>query len=62
MNEERRFKVRQVKERTCIELTLCVGEGTEKSPNRIIRQYWSSEGLLLAVHDPIIDEWIPKGS
>lgn len=33
----------------------CVGEGTEQNPNRIITEYWSKEGRLLAVNDPCFD-------
>ena len=29
-----------------------VGKGTERDPNRIITEYWSTEGKLLAVSDP----------
>lgn len=30
----------------------CVGDGTEQNPNRIIAEYWSKDGELLAVNDP----------
>lgn len=29
-----------------------VGKGTERDPNRIITEYWSTDGKLLAVSDP----------
>lgn len=32
------------------------GAGTEENPNRIVTQYWSTDGELLAVHDPLIQE------
>jgi predicted ATPase len=33
------------------------GNGTsEKSPIRVITQYWSKEGTLLAEHDPVLDK------
>ena len=32
------------------------GAGTEDNPNRIVTQYWSTDGELLAVHDPLIRE------
>lgn len=36
------------------------GAGTEDDPNRIVTQYWSTDGKLLAVHDPFIrDAWLP---
>ena len=28
------------------------GSGTERDPNRIVTEYWSLEGELLAVQDP----------
>ena len=30
-----------------------VGKGTEQDPKRIITEYWSKDGELLAVNDPI---------
>ena len=39
------------------------GAGTEDNPNRIVAQYWSTDGELLAVHDPFIqDSWPPSSS
>lgn len=39
------------------------GAGTEENPNRIVTQYWSTDGELLAVHDPLIqDAWLPSSS
>lgn len=35
-----------------IEVRGCVGKGTEENPNRIITEYWSKDGNLLAVNDP----------
>ncbi len=32
------------------------GAGTEEDPNRIVTQYWSTDGKLLAVHDPFIQD------
>lgn len=32
------------------------GAGTEENPNRIVTQYWSTDGELLAVYDPLIRE------
>lgn len=29
-----------------------VGSGTESDPNRVIKEYWSLSGELLAVNDP----------
>lgn len=41
--------VRQV---TVIEVTATRGEGVESDPVRVITQYWSPEGALLAEKDP----------
>ena len=35
-----------------IELRVCVGKGTEENPNRVVTEYWSKGGKLLAVNDP----------
>lgn len=35
-----------------IETKACVGRGTEQDPNRVVTQYWSLEGKLLAKDDP----------
>lgn len=32
------------------------GTGTEASPIRVVRQYWSLDGQLLAEVDPVADE------
>ncbi len=37
------------------------GAGTEESPFRIVRQFWSKGGDLLAEHDPV-REPAPGGS
>lgn len=37
-----------------IKTTSKAGEGTHADPNRIITQYWSLDGALLATVDPII--------
>ena len=39
-----------------IEVKTCVGKGTAVDPNRIITEYWSKAGSLLAVTDPITTE------
>lgn len=31
---------------------VCAGAGTEFDPCRVVVQYWSVEGELLATHDP----------
>jgi hypothetical protein len=36
--------------------TLRRGKGTDESPIRIVRQYWSLDGELLAEHDPCPDK------
>lgn len=37
-----------------IEINTPAGKGTADNPNRIITEYWSKEGVLLAVNDPEI--------
>lgn len=32
------------------------GTGTNENPNRIVKQYWSFKGILLAENDPCIKE------
>ena len=39
-----------------IEVRTCVGKGTQENPKRIVTEYWSKEGKLLAVSDPQYDE------
>lgn len=36
-----------------IAVTTSVGNGTLDNPNRIITEYWSKSGELLAVNDPL---------
>ena len=38
------------------------GAGTEDDPNRIVIQYWSTDGSLLAIHDPFIQGSLPLSS
>ena len=38
------------------------GAGTEDDPNRIVIQYWSTDGSLLAIHDPFIQDSLPLSS
>ena len=38
-----------------IEVVTKAGRGTEQDPTRIITEYWSKEGKLLAVSDPQYD-------
>lgn len=35
-----------------IEITTTAGDGTDQNPFRIITEYWSFDGKLLAVSDP----------
>lgn len=39
-----------------IEVNTCVGKGTADDPKRIITEYWSEDGVLLAVNDPASKE------
>jgi hypothetical protein len=33
----------------------CKGAGTEADPSRLVIEYWSTDGKLLASHDPVAD-------
>ena len=35
-----------------IAVQTCIGDGTEQNPNRIITEYWSKDGKLIAVNHP----------
>lgn len=35
-----------------IEVLTVAGAGTEEDPKRVITEYWSKDGTLLAVNDP----------
>lgn len=41
------------KSRTVIEVQSAYGKGTEADPSRIVTEYWSMEGELLARNDPL---------
>lgn len=41
-----------VKNINIIEIVYRKGTGTEGDPYRLIKQYWSTDGILLAVSDP----------
>lgn len=41
------------KSRTVIEVQSAYGKGTEDDPSRIVTEYWSMEGELLARNDPL---------
>lgn len=47
---------RSVKLIEVIEVKTCVGKGTAVDPKRIITEYWSKAGSLLAVNDPEITD------
>ena len=38
-----------------IEVHAAKGDGTDKDPMRIITEYWSKDGKLLAVNDSYLD-------
>ncbi len=38
-----------------IEVQAVYGNGVENDPCRVVMEYWSMEGELLAIRDPIID-------
>lgn len=41
-----------------IETSTVVGSGSEASPSRRVMEYWTPEGKLLAVNDPLPDDWL----
>lgn len=43
---------RSVKLVEVVEVKTCIGKGTADDPKRIITEYWSKVGELLAVNDP----------
>lgn len=45
-------KSRSVQLVEVIEVKTSAGKGTENDPIRIITEYWSKDGVLLAVNDP----------
>ena len=42
---------RSVKIIEVIEVVTACGSGTETDPNRLVTEYWSKEGVLLAARD-----------
>lgn len=46
-------KSRSVQLVEVIEVKTSAGMGTESDPGRIITEYWSKDGELLAVNDPL---------
>ena len=51
----KRQGIRQVQLVEIIQVQACVGKGTEADPKRIITEYWSKNGRLLAVNDPTLN-------
>ena len=49
-------KVRSAKIISVIRITSVTGTGTEENPNRVITQYWSLDGELLATVDPVEED------
>lgn len=45
-------KSRSVQLVEVIEVKTSAGKGTESDPVRIVTEYWSKDGVLLAVNDP----------
>lgn len=45
-----------------IQTMTSVGTGTEADPNRVIIEYWSLDGELLAVSDPMEQDALPQSS
>lgn len=49
------FKSQSARLVEVIEVKTAKGEGTDKDPMRIITEYWSKDGKLLAVNDSYLD-------
>ena len=47
-----KYPIWSAKSRTVIEAQSVYGKGTEADPSRIVTEYWSMEGELLARNDP----------
>lgn len=45
-----------------IEIKTPAGKGTKENPNRVITEYWSLGGELLAVNDPEVTPCEPQPS
>ena len=45
-------KSRSVQLVEVVEVKTAAGKGTEDNPCRIVTEYWSKDGVLLAVSDP----------
>lgn len=54
--------VRQVKMMEVIHVVSFEGEGTKENPARLIDEYYSKEGALLAVKDQWLEQEIEKAS
>lgn len=52
--------VRNVRAIEVLEVTSYEGEGTNESPGRLINQYYSKSGELLAVRDEWLEQEIEK--
>lgn len=51
-----RSRIKSAQLMEVIAVSACVGSGTKQDPNRVVTEYWSKEGMLLAVSDPHITE------
>lgn len=54
--------VRQVEMMEVIHVVSYEGEGTKENPARLIDEYYSKEGVLLAVKDQWLEQEIEKAS
>lgn len=52
--------VREVKMMEVIHVVSFEGEGTEENPSRLINEYYSKEGTLLAINDEWLEREIEK--
>lgn len=49
---EMKSRIKSAQLMEVIAVQVSVGTGTRLNPNRIITEYWSKEGMFLAVNDP----------
>ena len=56
MNQSKRKGSRNAQIMEVIVVSTAVGKGTTDDPIRIITEYWSKRGKLLAVNDPYVTD------
>lgn len=48
MEIKSKSRIRSVRILQVIAIEVCVGEGTDKNPNRLITEYWTMDGKKMA--------------